>query len=150
MPFKDINIVHMKVASTIAELSYAKRKKVGAIITKDGRIISTGYNGMPSGMSNECESQIVNDNVHFDNTILRTKPEVVHAEANAILFAAKNGQSTNNSNLYVTMSPCVECAKMIIQSGIIKVYYKKIYRNDSGLKLLLESGIEILKIDESN
>ncbi len=132
MPKENISEVYIEMAHIYAQLSYAKRRKVGAILVKDNRIVSTGYNGTPTGMDNECETP---ENI--------TKPEVVHAEINAILFAARNGQSTDGCTLYLTLSPCVECAKAIIQSGIKRVIYSETYRCTDGLKLLFENHIKL-------
>jgi dCMP deaminase len=127
---------NMAVASLYAQRSKANRLKVGAVIVRDDRIISTGYNGLPSGMDNVCEE----DNV--------TKPEVVHGEINAILFAAKYGVATNDCDLYVTHAPCVECAKAIVQSGIKRVYFGQAYRSDLGLKLLEKANIPTINLGE--
>lgn len=124
----------MKTAELWAEASYAKRKKVGAVISKDGRIISTGYNGTLPGEDNECEIDGI------------TKPTVMHAEANAISFCAKNGLATNNCSLHVTMSPCVECAKLIIAAGITEVYYSERYRITDGIELLQQLGVHVERI----
>lgn len=124
----------MKTAEVWAEASYAKRKKVGAVISKENRIISTGYNGTLPGEDNECEVDGV------------TKPTVMHAEANAIAFCAKNGLATNNCALHVTLSPCVECAKLIIASGITEVYYKETYRDIAGIELLQQLGVKVERI----
>ena len=123
---------YMGVASLTAEQSYAIRRKVGAIIVKDTRIISEGFNGTPSGFENKCEYEV-------NNTGRRdflTKPEVLHAESNAITKCAKFGDATDGATLYVTCSPCVECAKLIIQAGIRRVIYRDKYHDESGLKLL--------------
>ena len=126
----------METAKVWAKESHCKRNQVGAVITKESRIISTGYNDMPSGMENICE----------ENGI--SKKEVIHAEANAILFAAKNGISTKGSTLYLTLSPCIECAKMIIQAGIKEVVYLTEYRDISGIELLKKCNISIQKYKE--
>lgn len=150
MPSVDINKLHMSMAHIMKNASYAKRNKVGAIITKETRIVSTGYNGMPSGMNNKCEFNEFPNISPFSGVESMmenfTKPEVVHAEANAILFAARNGLSTKGCTLYVTLSPCIECAKMIIQSGIEEVYFSERYRDSSGLELLLIAGVKSYKL----
>lgn len=125
----------MKTAEVWAEESYCKRNKVGAVISLDERVLSTGYNGTPNGSDNNCEETI--------NGNIITKDTVIHAEANAILFAAKNGIPLNNCVLYVTLSPCKECAKMIIQSGIKKVIYKTKYRDLNGIDFLLKYNIDV-------
>lgn len=139
---------YLKIAKLWAENSYARRNKVGAIIVKDNMIISDGYNGMPSGFDNCCEDEIhlfrPEDGEYIE---LKTKPEVLHAEANAITKLAKSTQSSDGATLYVTLSPCLDCAKLIIQSGIKKVVYGEIYRSDAGLKLLEKAGIEVIQIN---
>lgn len=130
---------HMDVALRYAELSHARRLKVGAVIVKDNRVISIGYNGMPAGWDNKCE--FLNDGE------LYTKPEVLHAETNAIAKVAKSSESCYNASIYTTTAPCIDCAKLIYQSGISKVYYKeKHLRSDDGLIFLEESGITICQL----
>ncbi len=126
----------IKLAENYSELSFAKRKKVGAVIVKENSVISDGYNGTPSGYDNNCEDP-------HGNTFWY----VLHAEANAILKTAKNNQNCKDSTLYVTMSPCKECAKLIIQSGIKKVIYRDLYRDTTGIDFLGTIGIECVKID---
>ena len=125
---------YMKTAQTFAELSSAQRLKVGAIVVKDDRIVSIGYNGMPAGWSNVCED------VAEDGT-LKTKPEVLHAESNAIAKLAKSNESGEGASLFVTHSPCLDCAKLIYQAGIKHVIYSNQYREDAGLKFLNQSGV---------
>jgi dCMP deaminase len=127
---------YMKTAKTFAELSHAKRLKVGCIIVKDDRIISIGYNGMPAGWDNNCEDITEDGN-------LKTKSEVLHAESNAIAKLAKSLESGQGATLFVTHSPCLECAKLIYQSGITKVMYEEFYRDNSGLNFLEKSGLEL-------
>lgn len=115
-----------------SENSYCKRRQVGALIVKDKSIISDGYNGTPSGFENLCEDE--ND---------RTKPYVLHAEANAITKVAKSSNSSEGATLYVTASPCIECAKLIIQSGIVRVVYSELYRFPDGIELLEKAGIQV-------
>lgn len=119
-----LDTVFMNMAKEVATLSHCVRTKVGSLIVNNGNVISFGYNGMPSGMDNDCESEG------------ETKREVLHSESNAILKAAKNGFSTNGATLYLTMSPCIECSKLIIQSGIARVVYLQEYRDISGLVFL--------------
>lgn len=119
--------------------SYCIRRKVGALIVKDRMIISDGYNGTPSGFENECEDK--ND---------RTKPYVLHAEANAITKVAKSNNSSEGSTLYITASPCLECAKLIIQAGIIRVVYSDDYRISDGIELLKKAKVEIVQINNVN
>lgn len=127
---------YLRMARIWAENSYCERRKVGALIVKDKMIISDGYNGTPSGFENVCELD--------DGT---TKPYVLHAEANAITKVAKSNNNSLNATLYVTASPCLECSKLIIQSGIKRVVYSEKYRLEDGLKLLERAGIETVFID---
>lgn len=127
---------YLRMARIWSENSYCTRRKVGALIVKDKMIISDGYNGTPSGFENVCELE--------DGT---TKGYVLHAEANAITKIAKSGNSSLGSTLYVTTSPCLECAKLIIQSGIKRVVYSEKYRIDDGIKLLERAGIECVFIE---
>jgi dCMP deaminase len=120
-----------------AENSYCQRRKVGAILVKDRMIISDGYNGTPAGFENVCEDE---------NGV--TKPYVLHAEANAITKVARSNNSSDGSTLYVTASPCVECAKLIIQAGIRRVVFHELYRLSDGIDLLSRAGVEIVHIDE--
>ncbi len=122
---------YLRMAKIWAENSYCKRRQVGALVVKDKMIISDGYNGTPSGFENVCED---------DNNI--TKPYVLHAEANAITKLARSNNNSDGSTLYVTASPCIECAKLIIQSGIKRVVYGEKYRLTDGLDLLKRAGIE--------
>lgn len=122
-----------------AQNSYCQRRKVGALIVKGRMIISDGYNGTPSGFENVCEDE---------NNM--TKPYVLHAEANAITKVAKSNNSSEDSTLYVTTSPCMECSKLIIQSGIKRVVYCDRYHNTDGLDLLRRAGIELVFIDLEN
>ena len=124
---------YMKVAQLFAEHSSAKRKKVGAVIVKDDRIISIGYNGMPAGWDNQCEDPI-HDN--YGGMALITKPEVLHAESNAIAKLAKSTESGEGATMFVTCAPCLDCAKLIYQSGITEVYYAEDYRSDEGVNFL--------------
>jgi dCMP deaminase len=134
----------MKTAETFAELSHAKRLHVGAIVVKDDRIISIGYNGMPAGWDNNCE-----DVVQFsdDTTALKTKPEVLHAETNAIAKLARSSDSGLGADLFVTHSPCLDCAKLIYQSGISRVWYGTEYRDSSGPDFLRKSGVEVNRVE---
>jgi dCMP deaminase len=151
----------MNIAEEISQLSYAERKKVGCILVKDGTIISHGYNGTPYGFENDCEeyeeryyetdigAELLQDYGYvLDNGIARklvTKREVLHAESNAISKVAKSSNSSEDADLYVTLSPCFECAKLIIQSGIKRVFYREEYRQKDGLDLLIKAGIQCLQ-----
>lgn len=125
----------MNIAYEISKMSYASRLKVGALLVKDNSIISFGYNGMPYGFDNVCETNDV------------TNPEVLHAESNAVIKICKSTQSSEGASLYVTTSPCFECSKLIIQAGIKNVYYNNLYRNIEGIELLKKANINIFKID---
>ena len=127
---------YMEMASVWARNSYCKRRQVGALLVKDRMIISDGYNGTPAGFETICEDENG-----------ATKPYVLHAEANALTKVAKSGNSSSGATLYVTSSPCMECSKLIIQSGIRRVVYKDEYRLDDGIKLLRRAGVEVEKID---
>ncbi|MCF8223767.1 MAG: dCMP deaminase family protein [Bacteroidales bacterium] len=127
---------YLRMAKVWAENSYCERRKVGALIVKGKMIISDGYNGTPAGFENICEDENK-----------KTKPYVLHAEANAITKVAKSNNSSDNSSLYVTTSPCMECSKLIIQSGIKRVVFSDKYRISDGLDLLKRAGIELVYID---
>ena len=135
---------YMKTARIFAELSTSKRKQVGAVVVKDNRIISIGYNGMPSGWDNECEVMSYTD---FTGTVVtKTKAEVLHAESNAIAKLAKSTESGDGASMFITCSPCIECAKMIFQSGIKEVFYGEDYRDDAGISFLNKCGITVKQI----
>ena len=130
----------MKIAYDIAELSYAERRKVGCIIVKDDdQIISFGYNGTPHAFDNSCEEYLMNK--------IRTKAEVLHAESNALAKLAKSTMSSKGAKLYITMSPCFQCAKLIIQSGIVEVFYDEEYRDSDGISLLKKANIKVTKLN---
>ena len=139
---------YMKVAETFAELSSARRLHVGAIIVKDDRIISIGYNGMPSGWDNNCEDVLTPSLPYLqgDGPILKTKPEVLHAETNAIAKLAKSTESGDGAHMFITHAPCLDCAKLVYQSGISSVYYRNSYRSDEGIAFLEKCNIEVNKI----
>ena len=125
---------YMDTASRFAELSSAQRLKVGACVVKDHRIISIGYNGMPAGWDNTCEEDG------------KTKEEVIHAEANAIIKLARDGEGGNDASLFCTHAPCIECAKLIAGAGIKEVYYREQYRKDTGTVFLTNSGVKVEKV----
>lgn len=131
------DVAYLKMAKEWAKLSYCKRRQVGALIVKGKMIISDGYNGTPTGFENICED---------DNNY--TKWYVLHAEANAILKVASSTQSCNGATLYITMSPCKECSKLIHQSGIKRLVYADAYKDDSGLKFLEKAGVELVYINQ--
>ena len=120
----------------VAELSSARRLQVGAIIVRDDRIISMGYNGMPAGWDNNCESE-------QEDGSLKTRPEVLHAEMNALMKLARSHESGNGADLFITHSPCMECAKGIYQAGVHRVYYGTQYRSDQGIRFLKQCDIQV-------
>jgi dCMP deaminase len=134
---------YMKTARVFAELSSAKRKHVGAVVVKDDRIISIGYNGTPSGWDNNCE-QVVGHN--HEGPVLKTKAEVLHAESNAIAKLAKSTESGDGASMFITCAPCIDCAKMIFQSGIKEVFYGEDYRDNDGIHFLNKCGITVKQI----
>ena len=138
---------YMDVADRFSKLSSAKRLQVGAIVVKDDRIISIGYNGMPSGWDNNCEDVVQHSD---DTTSLKTKPEVLHAESNAIAKLARSSESGDGATLFVTHQPCMECAKLIYQSGIKAVYYAHPYRLNDGLDFLQKSNINVIKVEKGS
>ena len=166
--------VYMKVAETFAELSSARRLHVGAIVVKDDRIISIGYNGMPSGWDNNCEDkeymsvdaggwldpneiyeqwpmqeqQLPKEDNRWLRYRLKTKPEVLHAETNAIAKLAKSTESGNGATMFVTHAPCLDCAKLIFQSGINSVLYRNSYRSDDGINFLAKAGVVVEKLNK--
>jgi len=170
MKQKFINL-YMDWASRTAQLSHAIRLQVGAVIVKDDSVISYGYNGTPAGWDNDCENkewcsaggwldpEEIEERWPFEGTYtdadgnemqgryrLKTKPEVLHAESNAIAKLAKSNNSGLGADLFVTHAPCLDCAKLIYQSGICRVYFNQNYRDDSGLNFLAKSGVEVNKV----
>jgi dCMP deaminase len=149
---------YMKTAETFAGLSSAVRLHVGAIVVKDDRIISIGYNGMPSGWDNTCEDKFYCDDGDWSEQLLPkeanqwmkyklvSKPEVLHAETNAIAKLAKSNESGVNATLFVTHAPCLDCAKLVYQSGINSVFYRNSYRSDDGIKFLEKAGVQVTKV----
>ncbi len=145
---------YMDTASRFAELSHARRLHVGAIIVKDDRIISIGYNGMPAGWDNDCEYEVSEFQTEYGvgsklvkTGELKTRPEVLHAETNAIAKLAKSTESGVNATMFVTHSPCLDCAKLIYQSGITGVFYRDAYRSEDGVQFLKKSGIQVEKLE---
>lgn len=128
--------LYSDIAARVAQLSSARRLQVGAIIVRDDRIISLGYNGMPAGWDNNCETE-------QEDGALKTRPEVLHAESNCISKVARSTESAAGADLFVTHSPCLECAKLIYQSGIHRVYYGTQYRSDDGVRFLKQSSIQV-------
>ncbi len=134
---QQFDLRYIQMARVWAKNSYCKRRQVGALLVKDRMIISDGYNGTPVGFENDCEDENG-----------QSKPYVLHAEANAITKVAKSNNSSDGATLYITDSPCMDCAKLIIQSGIVRVVYGDEYRISDGIELLEKAGIEIVKISD--
>jgi dCMP deaminase len=156
---------HMKAASVYADLSTARRLHVGCVIVKDNTIIGIGYNGMPSGWDNNCENtlyvlkdecqktpecMVANGYTETAHgwTRLTSKPEVLHAESNAIAKVSRSTNSSDGATMFITHAPCLECAKMIYQSGIKEVYYKNDYRSDSGINFLKKCEIKVIQCED--
>jgi dCMP deaminase len=130
----------MRLAESTAELSSARRLKVGSILVRDDQVLSTGYNGTPSGWDNNCEDETIDEN---GVVALVTKPEVLHSEANCLMKIAKSTMSSKDSIMFCTHEPCLQCAKLIYQGGIKKLYYRESYRDHSGIEFLYRGGIEV-------
>lgn len=148
MPKINIENVYMDMAYSVAKLSYAKRRQVGCLIVKDDQVVSFGYNGTPKGFDNSCEDTIESCKNNCgcggcETTV--TKKEVLHAESNALTKIAKSTLSSDGADLYTTTAPCFDCAKLIIQSGITKVFYNEGYRDMSGVELLEKANINVIK-----
>ena len=142
----------MQTAQVFAELSHARRLHVGAIVVKEDRIVSIGYNGMPAGWDNNCEDEIghvLDDNRNIVETRLKTKPEVLHAEMNALMKLAKSTESGNGADLFITHAPCLDCAKGIFQAGIARVWFGTAYRDNAGIDFLKKSNIQVTQHDSS-
>jgi dCMP deaminase len=155
--------LYNNIAHEVAKMSHARRLQVGAVIVKDDRVISMGYNGMPAGWENDCEYKDYDIARDFNGNYfpysekeypledergryrLKTKPEVLHAESNAVSKLAKSNDSGDGADIFITHAPCIECAKLIYQSGIRRVYFNQNYRDDSGVRFLRQSGVEVIK-----
>ena len=141
---------HMKAAEVYAQLSSAKRLQVGCVVVKDNTIIGIGYNGMPAGWDNNCENETVELYSGYEGaihrTVLKTKPEVLHAETNAIAKIARSTNSSEGAALFVTHAPCLDCAKLIYQAGINSVYYRNTYRSSEGIAFLEKCDINVKNV----
>ncbi len=149
---------YMEIAELTAKLSYAKRLNVGAVIVKGNQILSTGYNGMPSGWENVCEhkiycedgeykeQQIPKDSNEWKTYKLVSKPEVLHAEMNALMRLAASNESSRGASLFITHAPCLDCAKAVYQAGIETIYYKYDYRSNTGIEFLQKTGVSIINV----
>jgi dCMP deaminase len=140
-----LKLAYMKTAETFAELSHARRLHVGAIVVKDDRIISIGYNGMPAGWDNNCEDEICYPDA--EGITLKTKPEVLHAESNAVAKLARSNESGQDADIFITHAPCLDCAKLIYQSGIKQVWFGTAYRDTSGIDFLKKSNIQVTQVN---
>ena len=157
--------LYITISSTVATMSTARRLQVGAIVVKDDRVISMGYNGMPSGWDNNCEDTFYctdDDQLPEPDKMLNmgytksnngwyklvTKPEVLHAETNAIAKLARSNESGLGATMFITHSPCLDCAKLVYQSGINTVYYRNSYRSEEGIQFLEKAGVEVVKLEE--
>ena len=141
---------YMKTAETFAELSHARRLHVGAIVVKDDRIISIGYNGMPAGWDNNCEYEVETEAGDDVKIVLKTRPEVLHAESNAIAKLAKSNEGGLGATMFVTHAPCLECAKSIYGAGISHVFYRDSYRSEDGIQFLTKCGVSVEQIEKTN
>jgi len=151
--------LYIDIAERIAKMSHAKRLQVGSVLVKDGCIISYGWNGMPSGFDNNCEDKVYAKEWSIDNNTweyqeedgghpynLKTKPEVLHSEANCLMKIARSTNSSEGASLFVTHAPCIDCAKLIHQSGINSVYYRNSYRDELGINFLKQCKVEVTKV----
>ena len=146
---KRYNSLYIDLAIRISDMSYAERLRVGAVIVKNDNIISFGWNGMPAGWDNNCEDeigQVLDDNGNIIEARLKTKPEVSHAEQNAIAKLAKSNESGLGATMFITHAPCLDCAKLIYQSGIGHVLYRNSYRDTNGIDFIKKAGMKIDKI----
>jgi dCMP deaminase len=140
----------MDIARRTADLSHARRLQVGAVIVKDDKIISIGYNGMPAGWTNDCEYQVTEYSEVTKSWLttgeIKTKPEVLHAETNALAKIAKSTNSSDGASMFITHAPCLDCAKLVYQSGIKSVYYRNSYKNTDGIDFLNKCNVEVTMI----
>ena len=145
LPSKFAN-AHMKAAEVYSQLSSAKRLHVGCVVVKDNTIIGIGYNGMPSGWDNNCEDEITIEEDEKFIKGLKTKPEVLHAETNALAKIARSTNSSDGASMFITHAPCLDCAKLVYQSGIKSVYYRNSYKNTDGIDFLNKCNVEVTMI----
>jgi len=137
---------HMAAAEVYSRLSSAIRLKVGCVVVKDNTIIGIGYNGMPSGWDNNCEEEIILEEDEKFIKVLKTKPEVLHAETNALAKIARSTNSSDGASMFITHAPCIDCAKLVYQSGINSVYYRNSYKNTEGLDFLKKCNIKVEQV----
>ena len=145
LPSKFAN-AHMKAAEVYSQLSSARRLQVGCVVVKDNTIIGIGYNGMPSGWNNNCEDEITIEEDEKFIKGLKTKPEVLHAETNALAKIARSTNSSDGATMFITHAPCLDCAKLVYQSGIKSVYYRNSYKNTDGIDFLNKCNVEVTMI----
>ena len=145
LPSKFAN-AHMKAAEVYSQLSSARRLQVGCVVVKDNTIIGIGYNGMPSGWNNNCEDEITIEEDEKFIKGLKTKPEVLHAETNALAKIARSTNSSDDASIFITHAPCLDCAKLVYQSGIKSVYYRNSYKNTDGIDFLNKCNVEVTMI----
>ena len=145
LPSKFSN-AHMKAAEVYSQLSSAVRLQVGCVVVKDNTIIGIGYNGMPSGWDNNCEDEIIIEEDEKFIKGLKTKPEVLHAETNALAKIARSTNSSDGASIFITHAPCLDCAKLVYQSGIKSVYYRNSYKNTDGIDFLNKCNVEVTMI----
>ena len=145
LPSKFAN-AHMKAAEVYSQLSSARRLQVGCVVVKDNTIIGIGYNGMPSGWDNNCEDEITIEEDEKFIKGLKTKPEVLHAETNALAKIARSTNSSDGASMFITHAPCLDCAKLVYQSGIKSVYYRNSYKNTDGIDFLNKCNVEVTMI----
>ena len=145
LPSKFAN-AHMKTAEVYSQLSSARRLQVGCVVVKDNTIIGIGYNGMPSGWNNNCEDEITIEEDEKFIKGLKTKPEVLHAETNALAKIARSTNSSDGASIFITHAPCLDCAKLVYQSGIKSVYYRNSYKNTDGIDFLNKCNVEVTMI----
>lgn len=145
LPSKFAN-AHMKAAEVYSQLSSARRLHVGCVVVKDNTIIGIGYNGMPSGWDNNCEDEIIIEEDEKFIKGLKTKPEVLHAETNALAKIARSTNSSDGASMFITHAPCLDCAKLVYQSGIKSVYYRNSYKNTDGIDFLNKCNVEVTMI----
>jgi len=145
LPSKFAN-AHMEAAEVYSQLSSAVRLQVGCVVVKDNTIIGIGYNGMPSGWDNNCEDEIIIEEDEKFIKGLKTKPEVLHAETNALAKIARSTNSSDGASMFITHAPCLDCAKLVYQSGIKSVYYRNSYKNTDGIDFLNKCNVEVTMI----
>ena len=145
LPSKFAN-AHMKASEVYSQLSSARRLQVGCVVVKDNTIIGIGYNGMPSGWNNNCEDEITIEEDEKFIKGLKTKPEVLHAETNALAKIARSTNSSDGASIFITHAPCLDCAKLVYQSGIKSVYYRNSYKNTDGIDFLNKCNVEVTMI----